>query len=333
MAKKKNPADAAKDKAAKQKKIAILLVCVLALAMAYAVHTMMAMSGSASASKPQAVDPSTATTTTPVATPDPTAAAAPSLAGAPVAAAPTATPTADGSTAGSSQLLAVVTPPADPGQLDSFSRFESKDPFAGGGGASASGATASTSSSGGGSGGSTGSSSSSPPAVPPAPPNPPPTSAVISVNGLGEQVSTGGIFPTTSTNTATNGLFELVSLTLEDGDGLGRRRLLRQRVADAEALGEQAGDAREHGRRDAVHARALPAGHGSPRRSRRARHRAAPRRRRPTRSDDHDPDHGRLAQAHPERCPTLNRGRAPFSIRPRLPIPAVCACVAVSVPV
>jgi hypothetical protein len=36
---------------------------------------------------------------------------------------------------------------------------------------------------------------------------------VISVNGLGELVSTSGIFPTTSTNTATNGLFELVSLT------------------------------------------------------------------------------------------------------------------------
>jgi hypothetical protein len=222
MAKKKNPADAAKDKAAKQKKMAIGLVCLLALAMAYAVHTMMALGGGSAATKPQAVGPAAATTTTPVAASTP-ATAAPSLAGTAIATDPTAAPAAAGSTAGSSQLITAVSPVADPGQLGSFSRFETKDPFVGGGssgsssGSSGSSGTSGTSgssgsgtSSGSGSGGSSGS---SPPVTPPAPPNPPPTSAVISVNGVSESVSTGGIFPTANPNAATNGLFDLVSLT------------------------------------------------------------------------------------------------------------------------
>ena len=204
MAKRQKPADAAKDKAAKQKKIAIGLVCLLAVAMAYAVHTMMAMGGGGG-SKPQAADSATAASTTPVAT-DTTAATAPSLAGAPVpaAAAPVATdPAATGS---STQLLAAVSPPADVGQLESFSRFESKDPFAGGAG---SGSLSGSSGSGGSSGGSTPTT----PVVPPAPPNPPPSSAVISVNGTSELVSTHGIFPVSSPVSTSNGLFELVSLT------------------------------------------------------------------------------------------------------------------------
>jgi hypothetical protein len=208
MARNKKPADAAKDKAAKQKKIAIGLVCFLALAIAYAAHTMMALGGGGTASKPQAADPATATTTTPAAT-DTTAAAAtaaPTLAGAPADPAATATPPA-----GSSELVSAVSPPADPGQLESFSRFETKDPFAGGG-PKAPIATGTSGTSGSGSG-SSGSGSSSPPAVPPAPPNPPPTSALISVNGSSEQVSTNGIFPVSSPSSAANGLFELVSLT------------------------------------------------------------------------------------------------------------------------
>ena len=77
MARKK-PADAAKAKAAKQKKVVIVLGCVLALAMAYAVHTMMAMNGGGA--KPVAADPSA--TTTPVAAPaTDTPSAAPTLAG------------------------------------------------------------------------------------------------------------------------------------------------------------------------------------------------------------------------------------------------------------
>jgi hypothetical protein len=209
MAKNKKPADAAKDKAAKQKKIAIGLVCVLALAVAYAVNTMMGMSGGGAASKPQAVDPATAASTTPVATVASPVPVAPSLAGSAVVADPAAA--AAGSTsAGSTQLLAAVSPPADAGQLQSFSQFTSRDPFAGGSGSAT---VSGGSGSGTKSGGSSGSGSGSAPAVPPAPPNPPPSSAVISVNGLSESVSTNGIFPTTSTVATTNGLFELVSLT------------------------------------------------------------------------------------------------------------------------
>ena len=212
MAKNKKPADAAKDKAAKQKKIAIGLVCVLALAVAYAVNTMMGMSGGA-VSKPQAVDPATASSTTPVATVASPVPVAPSLAGSTVVADPAAA--AAGSTsAGSTELLAAVSPPADAGQLQSFSQFTSRDPFAAGSAsAPVSGGSGSGSGSGTKSGGSSGSGSGSPPVVPPAPPNPPPSSAVISVNGVSESVSTNGIFPTTSTIATTNGLFELVSLT------------------------------------------------------------------------------------------------------------------------
>ena len=208
MAKNKKPADAAKDKAAKQKKLAIGLVCLLAVAMAYAVHTMSGLGGGGSSSKPQAVDPATAVTTTSVATTAATASpapAAPSLSGNSIVADPAAA--TDGVTAaGSTQLLAAVSPPADAGQLESFSRFESKDPFAGGAGSkSASGGSSS--------GGSSGSSPASPPVVPPAPPNPPPSSAVISVNGVPELVSTSANFPVSNPNATSNGLFELISLT------------------------------------------------------------------------------------------------------------------------
>jgi hypothetical protein len=207
MAKNKKPADAAKDKAAKQKKIAIGLVCVLVLAMAYAVHTMSSMGGGSAASKPQTADPATSVSTTSVATTPATASptpAAPSLAGSPTAADPAAV--ASGATpAGSTQLLAAVSPPADPGQLGSFSRFASKDPFAGGGSVPASGGTSE--------GSSPGSTPAAPPAVPPAPPNPPPTSAVITVNGIPEMVSTLANFPVSNPTPASNGLFELRSLT------------------------------------------------------------------------------------------------------------------------
>lgn len=202
MAKKQKPADAAKDKAAKQKKIAIGLVCFLALAVAYAAHTMMGLNSS-SATKPQAAGPATATTAV-ATTPAPTA-AAPTLAGSPVAADPAAA-------TGSTPLLAAVSPTADPGQLQSFSQFESRDPFSGG---AASAAPSGSSSSGGSgsSGGSSGSGTSAPPVVPPAPPNPPPTSAVIAVNGVSESVNTTAVFPTTNPTASLNGVFELVSLT------------------------------------------------------------------------------------------------------------------------
>jgi hypothetical protein len=212
MAKKQKPADAAKDKAAKQKKIAIGLVCFLALAVAYAAHTMMSLNGGAG-SKPVAADTTAAATTPAAATPAPTA-AAPTLGGDPAA-----DPAAVASPTGSTALVSAVSPTADPGQLQSFSHFESRDPFAGGAasvsGGSSSGTSGGSGSSGssGSSGGSSGSGSSAPPAVPPAPPNPPPTTAVIAVNGVSESVATSAIFPTTNPTASLNGVFELVSLT------------------------------------------------------------------------------------------------------------------------
>jgi hypothetical protein len=190
----KNVADAAKAKAQKQKKIAIGLGVVLALAVAYAAHTMMAMGGGASASKPQVATDTTAASaapapaaTTPAALP-----AAPSLAGAAIPGVTSSTSSA------STQLINAVQPPASAGQLQSFSLFESKDPF------HASGPAPTPRSSGG----STGSGTvTKPPKTPPAPPLPPPTSAVISVNGVSESVTTGAGFP------AAGPVFQLVSLT------------------------------------------------------------------------------------------------------------------------
>jgi hypothetical protein len=192
-------ADAAKAKAEKQKKIVIGLGVVLALAMAYAVHTMMSLNKKPSASSlPQAAPLTVTTATTPAA---PTGApttppAAPTLSGGGV--------TAPTESAVSTQLVSAVKPPADAGQLKSFSLFESKDPFNTlGPKASAGGSSGKGSGSSGGSGSGGGSA----PKTPPAPPTPPPTTAVISVNGVTESVSTGAAFP------ASTPIFQLVSLT------------------------------------------------------------------------------------------------------------------------
>ena len=192
----KNVADAAKAKAEKQKKIVIVLVVVLVLAGGYAVHTMMGLNQSGGA-KPQVAAAGT-TTAAVTPTPAPTSAlpAAPTLGGA----LPTTTTTTP--TTGSTQLVDSVQAPAGAGQLQSFSLFESKDPFNAGGPSASS--TGTKSSSSGGSGGST---KSKPPKTPPAPPTPPPTSAVISVNGTSESVAAGSNFPVASP------VFQLLSLT------------------------------------------------------------------------------------------------------------------------
>ena len=198
----KNVADAAKAKAEKQKKIVIALGCVLALAMAYAVHTMMGMSKGGAGSKPQVAAATTtpSSPTAPVAAPTPSALpSAPSLSG---AVAPTGS-TASGAV--STQLVNAVQPSAGAGQLQSFSLFESKDPFNASGPGSPATLSSPSSSSGGSS--SSGSGSSKPPKTPPAPPAAPPTSAVISVNGVAESVTTGSSFP------AASPMFQLVSLT------------------------------------------------------------------------------------------------------------------------
>jgi hypothetical protein len=194
----KNAADSAKEKAAKQKKMAIGLSVVLALAMAYAVHTMIGMGGGA-ASAPQAADTTATVTasTPPAAAPvTPSAPAAPSLG----SVAPAATTAAT-----SAQLVSAVPQSAGTGQLQSFSRFESKDPFNAGGPSAGTTAKQPSSSSSGG----TPKAPKAPPAppAPPAAPAPAPTNAVISVNGSSETVASGSNFP------AANPVFELISLT------------------------------------------------------------------------------------------------------------------------
>ena len=203
----KNVADAAKAKAEKQKKIAIGLIVVLVLAGGYAVHTMMSLhSGGAGGSKPEAATDTTGATTTPA-----TPAAAPSaLPAAPTLSGGLPTDTAATSNRGSSQLIDAVQATAGAGQLQSFSLFESKDPFNAGGPSSGSTGTKSTgggSSGGGSSSSGGGSTTTKPPKTPPAPPTAPPTSAVISVNGTSESVATGSSFP------AASPMFQLVALT------------------------------------------------------------------------------------------------------------------------
>ncbi|HWX10223.1 MAG TPA: hypothetical protein VNY33_09600 [Gaiellaceae bacterium] len=207
----KSTADTAKDKAAKQKKIVIGLAVFLVLAVAYAVNTMSGLTAPPAASRPQAVAAgSAAPPTGPSGASTTPAPAAPSLAGpAPVAStpAPTGSTSAPAST-DSSQLVSVVMPKADPGQLQSFSQFESKDPFAK--------ALSSPTTSGTGTTGKTKGSSGSPPATPPTPPAPPapaPTTAVISVNGTSESVTSGKDFPVANPIPTTDGLFQLISLT------------------------------------------------------------------------------------------------------------------------
>src|SRR3954468_2040362 len=212
---KKTVADAAKAKAAKQKKMAIGLSVFLVLAMGYAVHTMMSIGGGGgAASNPVAGTTPVATSSAPTAAPAPTAPgalpAAPSLNGAAVTPPASSAPT--DTAQNSSSLVAAVKPPTGTGQLQSFSLFESKDPFnASGPAATPSSSSASSGggkSSGGGStsGGGGGGAPAPPPKTPPAPPTAPPTSAVIAVNGVSESVSSGAAFP------AANPMFQLVSL-------------------------------------------------------------------------------------------------------------------------
>ena len=204
----KKPVDPAKAKQAKQKRMVIILSVVFVLAMAYAVNTMMGLNSGGGA-KPEAAPPAPVTsTTTPTSTPTSTpttATAAPTLAG-------SGTTTTPQASTDSSSLVAVVTPPADPGQLESFSHFSSKDPFDSSGpktgGASSSGPSSSSSGTSGSSGssGKSGGGGTSTPKTPPAPPTPPPTTAVLSVNGTEESVASGSDFP------AANPIFQLVSL-------------------------------------------------------------------------------------------------------------------------
>ena len=146
------------------------------------------------------VRPSASTSTTPAASGTPTL-AAPSLSGA---------EQPGGTTPGStSSLASAPAPTVQDGQLASFSRFASKDPFA-----QQLSDTKSSSSSSSGSGSSS-SGGAAGPSVPTVPGNAPaPGSAVISVNGTLYTVATKTDFPQpTSTDPGLVPIFHLVSVT------------------------------------------------------------------------------------------------------------------------
>jgi hypothetical protein len=182
----KQPVDPAKAKEAKQKKIAIggavILVALLAI---QGPKVMKQMSRSSAPPPAPATTVAPPTSTTPVAT--------------------TPVPGVDPTT-GAGGLISESQPTAALGQVSSFGRFASKDPFA-----AIPGSTSQPADSGGGDTGG----GSEPPAKPPAPPAPPDssgggktlTSAVIAVNGVKELVTVGGNFP------AAKPMFHLVSVS------------------------------------------------------------------------------------------------------------------------
>jgi len=222
MAKKVDPVKA---KARKQKIIAAVGGVILVGLLAFEVPSVMKQLNR----KPPPTPSATATTSAPP-TGTPTL-AAPTLSGNEQASPTTATPS------GSSLASGDIAPPAEQGQLTSFSRFASKDPFAqqmtddttgsslspsssaGGSGASSSSQASSTGasspSSSGGSGGIT------PLSVPSSSggggssaPVPAPGSAVISVNGTLMSVTTGTDFPqATSADPSVQPVFHLLALT------------------------------------------------------------------------------------------------------------------------
>lgn len=222
----KSKQDIAKAKAAKQKKILIVgSILFVAIAAIQLPKTLKMLNKGPKPPIVSAVgtttDPNAAATGAPT---DPNSVAAPTLAGAPttgVAATPTAA-------ASSSDLVSAVPVSADTGQLQTFERFATKDPFAqqastggtsspsSGGSSSSGGSTSSGGSSSSGGSGVTVTTSAPPPSSPggSAPSAPAPTSAVISVNGEAGSVQVGSDFPTSGTVFSRVGaIFHLVSLT------------------------------------------------------------------------------------------------------------------------
>lgn len=214
---KKSKQDVVKAKAAKQKKIAIVGAVLFVVIAAIQVPKTMKMLNK----KPAPPITSTVTTTTGVTTPsasaapsDPNSLAAPTLGGSPTTVLPSASPSTS-----SSDLVSAVPVSAGTGQLQTFERFATKDPFAVQAGASG---TSSSTSSGSAGGGGTTSTTSTPTPPTPAPPTPPTTapptvpaaqqSAIISVNGELASVSVGTDFPTAGTVFSRVGaIFHLVS--------------------------------------------------------------------------------------------------------------------------
>ena len=192
MAKKIDPLKA---KQKKQKILAGVLGVLLLGLGAYEVPKVMKQLNA----KPPVSTAATSTTASPSGTPS---LAAPTLSGSEQPAA--ATPGAGGSLASGD-----VPPPAQDGQLASFSRFASKDPFAQQLSSDSTG-TGSSSGSGSSSGGGTSPSSPSSGGLQ----TPGPGSAVLSVNGTLMGVSVGTDFPQpTTSDPSAQPLFHLISLT------------------------------------------------------------------------------------------------------------------------
>jgi hypothetical protein len=175
----KSAHEAAKAKAAKEKKILIVLAVPLAIALFFAYHTVTKLNHS---SAPEAVAPAAT----------PTSAAS--------ASSTTPTATVSNGTPVSATLPTAPAPPPDAGKLSRMTLLSTKDPFFDAGPK----VTAS-----GGSGGQTQTQNQS---TQPKQKAVPPADAVISVNGRIALVSVGQAFPVTK-NPATNGVFRLVGLT------------------------------------------------------------------------------------------------------------------------
>lgn len=167
--------EAARAKAAKEKKILLALAPLLLVAGWFAYHTMSKLHSSPSATPPAATTPAATTPATTVSTGTPVSATTP--------------------------VASIATPPADSGKLDRTPGFAPKDPF------HDQGPRASTTSN-------TSTDTSGPKAKQNASktPAPPPTAAVIAVNGHLASVAVGEIFPVTK-DPATDGIFKLVGLT------------------------------------------------------------------------------------------------------------------------
>lgn len=179
----KSAHDAARAKAAKQKKILVLLALPLLVAIFYAYHTITGLHHSSS----EPVTPAAATTpgsSVPAGTTQSATAAA--------AAAPLVAPTPTG--------------------IDSLTLLAAKDPFHDAGPHVSASSSPNTGKLAGAGGGGGGKQKKTKPQVTAAPPAAPPTSAVIAVNGRVADVALGTIFPLTN-NPATYGIFRLVGLT------------------------------------------------------------------------------------------------------------------------
>lgn len=181
MAASKNAHEAARAKAAKQKKILIGLSPLLFVALFFAYHTMSKLHSSPSATPPPATTPATTPPTATVSTGTPISSTTP--------AAPNFTP--------------IATPPASSGKLTQLPSLASKDPFHDQGPHATVARAA-------------GSKSKKPAAKSSAKIQKtavaPPTAAVIAVNGRLMSVAVGMSFPVTK-SPATNAIFRLVGLT------------------------------------------------------------------------------------------------------------------------